>query len=405
MPGKGNTKMDTNFKRITEVMTSKVWQVSADQTAEATLALMRHKSVSSVLVTEGETILGIITERDIVRAVHQGAEIKAMHCIDLMQSPVITVTAETRCLDAYRLMSGRGIRHLAITDAAGHILGITSEGDLMRDFGIEYFMNFKDIGSAMSPHVCRLQAAATVAEAVALMIEQRQSCVVVVDAQGAPAGVLTERDIVRLCNERTHPERLTLAETMCSPVKTARPQEALHDAVKTMREAHIRRLIVVDDSGAVCGLLTHHDIVRGLDGENASQVKEILDTQTKRLQEAGGAINEKLLLTNLLRLANRTALLAAGLDHRIAYGTSAVADVLGLPAGQIDGQDIRKVLTQLGWQGAAATLSEASLSGRTQRCTVSLKGGQEVDLQVSRLLDGQNHPQGYLVLAQKARRG
>lgn len=393
--------MDTHSKRITEVMTSKVWQVSVDETAEATLALMRHKSVSSVLVTEGETILGIITERDIVRAVHQGAEIKTMNCGDLMQSPVVTVTDEARCIDAYHLMTRRGIRHLAITDAAGHILGITSEGDLMRDFGIEYFMHFKDIGSVMSPHVCRLPATSTVADAVAMMIEQRQSCVVVVDVAGVPAGVLTERDIVRLCSERAHPEKLTLSETMCSPVKTARPDEALHEAVKSMREAHIRRLVVVDDDGAVCGLLTHHDIVRGLDGDNVDYLKEIIETQTKKLQEAERAINEKLLLANILRSATGTALLASDLKHRISYVTPAVAEVLGLRAEQLDGQDIRSVLKQLGWQGAAIAFDETSLALGTTHYSVVLSRGQEVDLQVSLLLDAQNQAQGYLVLARK----
>lgn len=393
--------MDTNRKRITEVMTSKVWQVSVDQTAEATLALMRHKSVSSVLVTEGEMILGIITERDIVRAVHRGAEIKAMNCVDLMQSPVVTVTDDTSCLDAYRLMTGRGIRHLAVTDAAGHILGITSEGDLMRDFGIEYFMNFKDIGSVMSTDVGRLEATATVAEAVALMIGKRQSCVVAVDAAGAPAGVLTERDIVRLCNERTHPEKLTLGETMCSPVRTARPHEALHEAVKSMREARIRRLVVVDDSGAVCGLLTHHDVVRGLEGENVDYLKGIIEKQAQGLREAESAINEKLLLANILRSVTGTALLASDLKHRIAYATPDVARVLGLDAGQIHGQDMRGVLKQAGWQDAAAALDEAALAWGTQQCTIALDSSQAIDLQVSLLLDAEKRAQGYLVLAQR----
>jgi len=393
--------MDTNSKRITEVMTSKVWQVDVDQTAEATLALMQHKSVSSVLVTEGEMILGIITERDIVRAVHQGAAIKTMNCADLMQSPVVTVTDETSCLDAYRLMTGRGIRHLAVTDKEGHILGITSEGDLMRDFGIEYFMNFKDIGSVMSTDVCRLQATSTVADAVALMIEQRQSCVVAVDAEGVPAGVLTERDIVRLCSERTHPERLTLGETMCSPVKTARPREALHEAVKSMKQAHIRRLIVVDDSGGVCGVLTHHDIVRGLEGENVGYLKEIIDIQTKKLQEAESADNAKLLLTNILHSVTGAALLASDLSHRISYATPDVADVLGLQTEQIHGQDICSVLNQVGWQGATAALDEASLAWGGQHYTMALSSSQAIDFQVSLLLDAENRAQGYLVLAQK----
>ncbi|MBI2309017.1 MAG: CBS domain-containing protein [Rhodocyclales bacterium] len=393
--------MDTNSKLISAVMTSKVWQVGADDTAEATLALMQHRKVSSVLVTDGDRILGIITEHDIVRALHEGGNIKQRTCADLMQAPVITVTDTTLCIDAYHLMVGRGIRHLAVTDAAGHIVGVASEGDLMRDFGIEYFMTFKDIGSVMSRRICRLPPNATVADAVAQMLAERQSCVVVVDAQGGPAGMLTERDIVRLCNQQENPERLTLAETMCAPVRTVRPHGLLHEAVGLMAAAHIRRLVAVDDGGAVCGLLTHHDIVLGLEGGYVSYLKEIVEKQAHELKQAALIIDEKLLLTNILRSATGTALLAADLSYRISYATPAVADVLGVRTEDIGGQDLRGILKLLGWAAVDGALSEAALAdGATQHTVATPDGG--IDLQASLLLDAQDKVQGYLVLAQRA---
>lgn len=388
--------MDTNSKQISGVMTRKVWQVGADDTVEATLALMQLKAVSSVLVTEGDLILGIITERDVVRAVHQGGEIKQRSCADLMQAPVITVTDTTLCIDAYHLMASRGIRHLAVTDADGRIVGVASEGDLMRDFGIEYFMTLKDIGSIMSPRICRLPPTASVGDAVARMLTERQSCVVVVDARGAPVGVLTERDIVRLCNQHAAPERLTLAETMCAPVRTVRPHGLLHEAVGQMAAAHIRRLVVVDDDGLLCGLLTHHDIVTGLEGGYVGYLREIVEKQAHELQQAARAIDEKLLLTNILRSATGTALLAADLGYRVTYATPAVADVLGLRTETVGGQDIRGLLRLLGWTEVDTTLNEAALARGAHQQTVA-----GIDLQASLLLDAQDQVQGYLVLAQK----
>ena len=127
-----------------------------------------------------------------------------------------------------------------------------------------------------------------------------------------------------------------------------------------------------------------------------------IEKQAQRLQEAERAIDEKLLLTNILRSATGTALLASDLSHRISYATPAVADVLGVRPEQIGGHDIRNVLRQLGWEEADAALGEAPLAGGAKHYTVTFNGIQEVDLQVSLLLDAQNNAQGYLVLAQTA---
>lgn len=391
--------MNSGRKLISAVMTRNVCQVGAQQTAMEALALMRGNSVSSVLVIDNELILGIITERDIVRTMHAKGDLKALSCADLMQSPVITVGAETACLDAYHLMAGRGIRHLAVTDGAGHVLGIASEGDMMRNFGVEYYTNFKDVGGVMSTEFCKLPPAALVADALRQMVQQHQSCVVVVDAQGRAVGVLTERDVVRLSNEEVPTEQLTLYEAMHTPVITVRPRNPLHAAVKSMEDAHIRRLVVTDDGGVACGLLTHHEVARGLEGDYVTYLKEMVDLQARTLAQAAQAIDEKLLLANILRSMTGTAVLASDLDYRISYATPSVAQVLGLRMEDVGGADIRDTLEGIGWKGATASLTEEAVAQGPRHYVVATGGGK-TDFQVSLLLDDQHDAKGYLVLAQ-----
>ena len=138
--------MNFNRKLISAAMTRIVCRASPEHSAMSALEMMQTKSVSSVLVIEDELILGIITERDIVRAMHRNG---TLECIDLRRPDAVSgvsVTGKTRCLEAYHLMVSRGIRHLGVTDEAGHVIGIASEGDLMRNFGNEYYMTFKDVG-------------------------------------------------------------------------------------------------------------------------------------------------------------------------------------------------------------------------------------------------------------------
>ena len=87
--------MKISRKLISAVMTRTVCRVGVEQSASQALKLMQAQSVSSVLVIEDELLLGIITERDIVRALSRSGDLRSLSCVDLMQSPVVTVPGTT----------------------------------------------------------------------------------------------------------------------------------------------------------------------------------------------------------------------------------------------------------------------------------------------------------------------
>jgi CBS domain-containing protein len=67
-------------------------------------------------------------------------------------------------------------------------------------------------------------------------------------------------------------------EVMTSPVYTARPDESLLEASRTMRQHHVSGLPVVDADGAVLGVLSEKDIVRALDHQvGVGHARGILD--------------------------------------------------------------------------------------------------------------------------------
>lgn len=395
--------MSTNEKPISELMTRTVCEVKTDYSAEQILELMQRKAVSSVLVVEDRLTLGIVTERDIVRNLHRKGGLRALGCADLMQAPVVMVEQTEKAMDVYHMMDGRRIRHIAVTDADGLLVGVVSESDFLRDFGIEHYMRFKDVGGAMSTTVGLLPPEATVGEAVALMDERRQSCVFAVDAEGRPLGVLTERDVVRLCQQHDDPQGLTLAETMKGPVRTTPREALLHDVVKSMDEAHIRRLAVVDERGAVCGVLTHHEVVGGLEGEYVTYLKDMIQRQEKVLISRQVAVNEKQLLENILRSAFGTAVVATDLECRIVHCNPAVSAMPKMRHFGSPGADVREILARMGWVDSGTVLTPDALrNGRLHSAALAWNEGddrQRVELQVSLLIDDKNQPQGYLLLA------
>ena len=94
----------------------------------------------------------------------------------------------------------------------------------------------------------------------------------VVDDNGVPVGMLTERDLFRAAlshhlggprEQREHLDRISVREEMSHPVMTAEPREELAAAVERMIEHRVGALVVVAD-GKLSGLLTETDLLRAL---------------------------------------------------------------------------------------------------------------------------------------------
>jgi CBS domain-containing protein len=78
-----------------------------------------------------------------------------------------------------------------------------------------------------------------------------------------PLGVVTDRDIVvRAVAAEQDIRELTASECMTSPCVTTTPETSLDDCMQLMEQHQIRRVPVVDASGACCGIVAQADIAR-----------------------------------------------------------------------------------------------------------------------------------------------
>lgn len=94
--------------------------------------LMKRSGVGSVIVSEGEHKVGIITETDIVhKAVAKGLNAQMTRADSIMSFPLIEINADATVNDAAENMTENGIRHLAVSEG-GQIVGILSLRDLIQ---------------------------------------------------------------------------------------------------------------------------------------------------------------------------------------------------------------------------------------------------------------------------------
>ena len=115
---------------LRDVMTAKAFTVSADASIVEAARGMAESKLGSALIVQGSWLSGIITERDMLRAVASGDDLNGIKVKDWMTRDPITVSPDTDTEEAAATMFTHGFRHLPVTDG-NEILGVVSLRDVL----------------------------------------------------------------------------------------------------------------------------------------------------------------------------------------------------------------------------------------------------------------------------------
>lgn len=139
------------MKMISDILAGKggdVIRIGADATVFDAVKAMVEANVGALLVTDGDEIVGIFTERDYLRRIAvEGRRSRTTLVSEVMSAPVICVTSDTPVEESMALMTDRRIRHAPVTDE-GKLVGMISIGDLVKfqtelqSFEIRYLRDF-----------------------------------------------------------------------------------------------------------------------------------------------------------------------------------------------------------------------------------------------------------------------
>ncbi len=121
--------------KIRDVLTDKtqdIYCVQRTDTIEDVVTVMNDKRIGAVIVKDGETVVGILTERDLLKkflAEHKDPA-KTYAC-QIMTDQMVITTVDRSCEDCMTIMTNHRIRHLPVYDGK-ELVGIISIGDLMK---------------------------------------------------------------------------------------------------------------------------------------------------------------------------------------------------------------------------------------------------------------------------------
>ncbi len=136
---------------LSEILSEKsgdVIRIGGDATVYEAVQAMVEANVGALLVTEGDEISGIFTERDYLRRIAvEGRRSRDTSVREVMSSPVLIVNPGTTVDETMALMTDRRIRHAPVVED-GALVGMISIGDLVKfiskkqSFQIQYLTDY-----------------------------------------------------------------------------------------------------------------------------------------------------------------------------------------------------------------------------------------------------------------------
>jgi CBS domain-containing protein len=235
---------------------------------------MREKSLGSMLVesTDAEDRMsrrsGIVTETDLVRKVlAKGIDPFLATVVQIMTSPLLTITPDRPMLDASHLMEANHVRYLCVSDK-DEIVGIISMRDLARHFVDSEGGPIRDLDNVYRPlsvlmhtTIETIARERTVLEAAQMMAEKRIGSLLLL-AAGEMVGIVTETDLVRKGIAARLPGSSTsVGAVMNYPLIQIDINRTVRDASRLMAEERVRHLAVTEENKVV-GLLSVRDLVK-----------------------------------------------------------------------------------------------------------------------------------------------
>ena len=120
---------------IRDVMSKQLVSMDADSNAFQAAKKMSEKNISAIVITDSGKIVGILTERDLIKQVC-AADLQASKTpvASIMSAPLIAIDKDSAVEKAAEIMIKNKVRHLGVRDSSSNhqIIGIISSRDLIR---------------------------------------------------------------------------------------------------------------------------------------------------------------------------------------------------------------------------------------------------------------------------------
>lgn len=251
--------------KVSEIMTTELVKAPVSATIYSVMEIMVAEDVGRIIITDDEVPVGIFTEKDVLkRVVGTSIDAKRASVKDVMTAPVRAVREQTHIVDAFARMYRGKYRHLLVRGRRGKIIGIVSMRRIL-NLAVELGQGISEsrtLGDIPTAPIVSVEESTKVDAAVHLM-NKNGSSALIVTAAGAPAGIFTERDVLKRVATRDMDRGQTPVKQVMTAPLVAMPRNTLvGDVLAEMYRRDIRNMAVQDAPNQLLGLIAMPEILQ-----------------------------------------------------------------------------------------------------------------------------------------------
>jgi PAS domain S-box-containing protein len=239
---------------------------------------------SAVLVLADARLVGIFTERDLVKLTASQTDLQSVTIGDVMTTDPITLVLSDNhtVMTALAIFQQHQIRHLPMLDDLQQLIGIVTPEHIRQILQPINLLKFRSIAEGMTTGVIKATPTTTILEIAQTMVERHIGSIVIVDGQAQlrPVGIITERDVVQFQAFELDLDQIFAQAVMSSPLFCLQPTDSLWAAQQIMQSKNIRRLVITNDRGELAGILTQSNLLQLLDPLEMLYMLDTLQSQS-----------------------------------------------------------------------------------------------------------------------------
>jgi len=325
---------DCNSRKVGQIVSARLLECRPETSVSDAAKLMRLHRCSSIIVVENEIPVGIWTERDALKLDFSDPNSFDCPISDSMTRKVKSIEDDMLVSDAGLRFKQEKVRHLLVTRADGTPMGMLSQTDVVLNHGVEHYLTFRDVRSVMSKSLVLLYAHTPLSVAAKRMNEEHAEAAIVMCDDWEDAGIVTERDIVRMIAERRGG---TAGDAASRPIVSVHPNSTLLAARNMFSQHGFRHLAVRDETGSFLGLLCFSDILSILQYEYVAQLNSALRERDEALIRS----RRDLHLARQVIEASLDGVMIVNEKSQIEYVNPAFSQLTGYDAEEVIGKNPR----------------------------------------------------------------
>ncbi len=249
---------------------------------------------SCLLVVEEQKLVGILTERDVVRLIATGLPFQDQIIAEIMTPEVISLRKSdlNNIFQIVTLFQRYQIRHLPIVDEHQQVLGLLTHRTLRQILHPMDLLRLWRVGEVMISNLITASPLCSILEIAQQMATHQVSSVIIVEEYQEthetnsiyPIGIVTERDIVQFQALGLDFDRILVGTVMSCPVFSVCVEDSLWDARTIMQQKGVNRVVVTAANQQLLGIVTQTTLLQCLNPVEMYQLIQQLEEKIDSLK-------------------------------------------------------------------------------------------------------------------------